>query len=168
MGTLAVAVITIVTGLAPQSNLMIPPAATARTTAADVQLAGLPSPITWSGWLVSTALPAGGTGKCPFGLPNPGTAVAGVAGCDVPTAARSRPPVAGAAVRAADHDSPAAAGGCPAAAGAPRAPEAIAAASPPAPATATSKIPKRRSRTAAMLGRPRSQRRAITARSPCP
>src|SRR5260370_11418495 len=56
LGTRAVAVIKIVTGLLPQSNLMIPPAATARTTAADVQLAGPPSPITWFGWLVLTAL----------------------------------------------------------------------------------------------------------------
>ena len=56
--TLAVAVITIVTGLGPQLKVMMPPAATARTTAAEVQLAGLPFPITWLGWLVSTARPA--------------------------------------------------------------------------------------------------------------
>src|ERR1700733_10613999 len=47
--TLAVAVITIVTGSGPQLNVMIPPAATARTTAPDVQLEGLPFPITWVG-----------------------------------------------------------------------------------------------------------------------
>src|SRR5580698_9054962 len=46
-GTLAVAVMTIVTGFEPHLNLMIPPSATARTTAADVQLAGVPVPITW-------------------------------------------------------------------------------------------------------------------------
>src|SRR5215471_7301732 len=74
LGTLAVAVITIVTGLLPQSNLMIPPAATALTTAADVQLAGVPWPITWSGRLVFTARPADGTGKCPLGLPKSGSA----------------------------------------------------------------------------------------------
>src|ERR1700691_947341 len=46
LGTTAVARITIVTGLRPQSNVMIPPAATALTTAVDVQLAGVPWPIT--------------------------------------------------------------------------------------------------------------------------
>jgi len=85
-----------VTGLFPQSNLMIPPAATARTKAADVQLADLPSPITWSGWLVSTALPAGGTGKCPLGLPNPGRAPGRPAVGEVPAAARGGPAAAGA------------------------------------------------------------------------
>jgi len=49
------------TGSGPQSNVMMPPAATARTTAADVQLAGRPLPITWLECLVSTAWPAGGT-----------------------------------------------------------------------------------------------------------
>jgi hypothetical protein len=60
--TFAVDVIAIVTGFGPQLNVMIPPAATARTTAAEVQLAGRPLPITWSGCRVSTARPAGGTG----------------------------------------------------------------------------------------------------------
>src|SRR5712691_2022766 len=46
LGTVAVTRIVMVTGLGPQLNLMIPPAATARTTAADVQLAGVPCPIT--------------------------------------------------------------------------------------------------------------------------
>src|ERR1700733_238495 len=59
--TLAVLVITIVTGLGPQLKVMMPPAATARTTAADVQLAGRPFPITWLGCPVPTARPAGGT-----------------------------------------------------------------------------------------------------------
>ena len=45
-GTIAVAVILIVTGWLPQLNRRIPPAATARTTAAEVQLAGMPLPIT--------------------------------------------------------------------------------------------------------------------------
>src|SRR5580692_11371020 len=67
--TLAVAVIVIVTGLGPQSKVMMPPSATACTTAADVQAPGEPSPITWSGWLVSTARPAAGTAACPSGLP---------------------------------------------------------------------------------------------------
>jgi hypothetical protein len=39
----------IVTGPGPQLKVMMPPAATAATTAADVQLAGEPSPITRSG-----------------------------------------------------------------------------------------------------------------------
>src|SRR5258707_5935359 len=74
LGTLAVAVITIVTGLLPQLNLMIPPAATALTTAADLQLAGVPWPVTWFGGLVVTARPAGGTGKGPPGVPKSGSA----------------------------------------------------------------------------------------------
>ena len=60
--TLAVAVIVIVTGFGPQSKVMMPPSATALTTAADVHPAGVPRPITWFGWLVLTARPAAGTG----------------------------------------------------------------------------------------------------------
>src|ERR1700733_7875124 len=67
--TLAVAVIVIVTGLGPQSKVMMPPSATACTTAADEQPDGEPSPITGSGWLVSTARPAAGTAACPSGWP---------------------------------------------------------------------------------------------------
>src|SRR6202034_4271749 len=67
--TLAVAVIVIVTGLGPQSKVMMPPSATACTTAADVHPEGEPSPITRSGWLVSTGRPAAGTAACPSGLP---------------------------------------------------------------------------------------------------
>src|SRR5271165_4981898 len=48
---------------------MMPPWATALTTAADVQLAGVPWPTTWFGWLVLTARAATGTGWWPFGLP---------------------------------------------------------------------------------------------------
>lgn len=44
MITFAVFAITIVTGPGPQLKPMMPPAATARTTAADVQLAALPFP----------------------------------------------------------------------------------------------------------------------------
>src|SRR5580658_8398395 len=73
LATFAVAVIRIVTAFFPQSNVMIPPSATAWTTAADVQLAGVPLPITWFGWLVLTAIPAAGTGKFPLGLPNSGS-----------------------------------------------------------------------------------------------
>ena len=49
--TLAVAVITIVTGFGPQSKVMMPPAATALTTAADVPPAGCrPRSRDWGGW----------------------------------------------------------------------------------------------------------------------
>jgi hypothetical protein len=59
---LAVWLITIVTGSGPQEKRMIPPARTAATTAAEVQLAAVPLPTTWLGWEVSTARPAAGTG----------------------------------------------------------------------------------------------------------
>jgi hypothetical protein len=62
----------IVTGFGPQSNVMMPPAPTAATTAADVQLAGVPCPITWSGAVVATAWPACGTLPWPAGLPAAG------------------------------------------------------------------------------------------------
>jgi hypothetical protein len=58
----AVDVILMVTGADPQENLMMPPAATADTTALDVQLRGVPLPITRVGWEVSTARAAAGTG----------------------------------------------------------------------------------------------------------
>jgi hypothetical protein len=60
--TLAVVLIPIVTGLGPHENRMIPPARTAATTAAEVQLAAVPRPTTWLGWDVSTARLAAGTG----------------------------------------------------------------------------------------------------------
>jgi hypothetical protein len=66
---LAVCVIVIVTGSGPQLKVMTPPMATAWTTAAEVQLAAVPSPMTWSGWAVLTAWPAGGTEAWPSGLP---------------------------------------------------------------------------------------------------
>src|SRR6202046_5701808 len=65
----AVCVIVIVTGSGPQLKVMTPPMATAWTTAAEVQLAAAPSPMTWSGWAVLTARPAGGTLAWPLGLP---------------------------------------------------------------------------------------------------
>ncbi|BFU43101.1 hypothetical protein KRMM14A1004_13380 [Krasilnikovia sp. MM14-A1004] len=74
MRTFAVARIVIVTGSGPQSNVITPPAATARTTAAEVQLAGVPVPTTRSGRLVSTARPAAGTAALPAGLPGAGPA----------------------------------------------------------------------------------------------
>src|SRR5436305_10241872 len=60
--TLAVACILIVTGLGPQAKRIIPPARTAATTAAEVQLAGVPWPTTRSGCVVFTARAARGTG----------------------------------------------------------------------------------------------------------
>src|SRR5690348_11905998 len=65
--TFAVAVIVIVTGSGPQSKVMMPPAATALTTAAEVQLAGVPFPTVRVGLLVSTARAADGTDACPLG-----------------------------------------------------------------------------------------------------
>src|SRR3954463_15863509 len=67
--TLAVAVMVIVTGASPQANVMIPPAATALMTAAEVQLAGVPLPTTRLGWPVSTGCPSAGTATCPAGFP---------------------------------------------------------------------------------------------------
>ncbi len=52
--TFAVAFIAMVTGFGPQSKVMTPPWATAFTTAAEVQLPGVPVPTTWSGSEVST------------------------------------------------------------------------------------------------------------------
>ena len=69
---MAVSVITIVTGSGPQSNVMIPPSATASTTACDVQLAGVPLPITRSGCDVSTGRASAGSGTPP-GFPAMGS-----------------------------------------------------------------------------------------------
>src|ERR1700733_1360507 len=70
--TLAVAVMVMVTGFGPQLNVMMPPRATALTTAAEVQPAGVPLPMTWLRWLVFTAAPACATLAWPSGLPNAG------------------------------------------------------------------------------------------------
>src|SRR3954463_13732583 len=75
--TLAVVVIVMVTGDGPQWNVMMPPAATAATTAADVQLAAVPVPITRVGCDVSTARAAAGTVAVPRGLPYRGRAAGG-------------------------------------------------------------------------------------------
>ncbi|GIJ29981.1 hypothetical protein Vqi01_51430 [Micromonospora qiuiae] len=58
-----------VTGSGPQSKVMIPPAATARTTAAEVQLAGVPVPTVRVGFEVSTAPATAGTATRPAGFP---------------------------------------------------------------------------------------------------
>src|SRR5689334_10368606 len=71
--TSAVASMVIVTGRGPQEKVITPPAATAATTACEVQLAGVPSPMTWSGWLVLTGCPADGTSAWPAGLPAAGS-----------------------------------------------------------------------------------------------
>jgi hypothetical protein len=67
--TFAVRVMVITTGSGPQENVMIPPAATAATTASEVQLAGVPSPTLRVGRLVSTGCACAGTGAVPAGLP---------------------------------------------------------------------------------------------------
>ncbi len=59
--TLAVARMMIVTCFGPQLNVITPPLATALTTAAEVQLPGVPLPMTWVGCDVFTARPATGT-----------------------------------------------------------------------------------------------------------
>jgi len=59
--TLAVASILIVTGLRPHENRMMPPERTAASTAADVQLAAVPSPITRVGCELSRGRPPAGT-----------------------------------------------------------------------------------------------------------
>jgi hypothetical protein len=65
-----------VTGFGPQLKVMTPPFATALTTAAEVQLAGVPLPMTWFGWLVFTARATRGTDAWPFGFPAAGRACA--------------------------------------------------------------------------------------------
>jgi hypothetical protein len=64
------------TGLGPQSKVMIPPRATAATTAAEVQLAGLPSPMTRVGCELSTAWAADGIAAWPSGFPGAGSELA--------------------------------------------------------------------------------------------
>lgn len=59
----------IVTGRGPQENVITPPAATAATTAFDVQLAAVPVPTTRVGCEVSTARATAGTSAWPSGLP---------------------------------------------------------------------------------------------------
>jgi hypothetical protein len=79
----AVRVIVMVTGAGPQSNVMMPPAATAFTTASDVQLDGVPLPITRVGRRVSSAFASSGTRAVPPGLPGSGNRrVIGFAGGD--------------------------------------------------------------------------------------
>jgi hypothetical protein len=74
--TFAVAAMVITTGAGPQEKVITPPFATAATTAADVQLAGVPLPITRVGWEVSTAAAAAGIAAWPLGFPGIGNAAA--------------------------------------------------------------------------------------------
>jgi hypothetical protein len=60
--TLAVAFIRMVTGSGPQENRITPPRRTAEITAADVQLAAVPLPITRVAWELFTGPAAAGTG----------------------------------------------------------------------------------------------------------
>ena len=71
--TFAVAARVIVIGSGPQENVMMPPAATAATTAAEVQLAGVPEPMTRVGCEVSTGRAASGSVTPPDGLPGAGS-----------------------------------------------------------------------------------------------
>jgi hypothetical protein len=59
----------ITTGRGPQENVMTPPFATAETTAAEVQLPGVPLPMVRVGCEVSTARASAGTVAWPPGLP---------------------------------------------------------------------------------------------------
>jgi hypothetical protein len=78
--TLAVAFIVIVTGAGPQSNVMMPPAATARTTASEVHVSGRPVPMTRVGREVSAARASAGMAALPFGFPGLGSPAGGVVG----------------------------------------------------------------------------------------
>src|SRR6185369_6566174 len=70
-GTLSVAVTRIVSGFAPQLNVMMPPAVTAACSAANVQLDAVPVPTTVVGFEVPTTCARVGMPALhePFGLP---------------------------------------------------------------------------------------------------
>jgi hypothetical protein len=70
----------ITTGRGPHENVMTPPAATAATTAAEVQLPAVPVPMTRSGRETSAARASGGTAACPSGFPAVSGPAAGGAG----------------------------------------------------------------------------------------
>jgi hypothetical protein len=69
LNTFAVASMGMVTWSGPQLKVMMPPSLTAPTTAAEVQLAGVPVPMTRVGVAVFTACAAAGTTAVPSGLP---------------------------------------------------------------------------------------------------
>jgi hypothetical protein len=77
MGGCKVAVTGMVTGLAPQSNVMMPPLLRAACRAANVQLAAVPEPTTLVGLEVSTSWASPGRVSVvhePFGFPADGNA----------------------------------------------------------------------------------------------
>jgi|HubBroStandDraft_6_1064221.scaffolds.fasta_scaffold52427_1 hypothetical protein len=86
IGGLSVDVTEMVTGLAPQLNVMIPPPFTAVERAWKVQLDGVPVPTTVVGWLVSTGCASAGRVSVvqePLGFPATGN-VPDPASLDVP------------------------------------------------------------------------------------
>src|SRR5688572_7490417 len=95
LNTFAVRSSVMVTGSGPQSNVMVPPPATAATNASDVQLSGVPVPTIVVGTDVSTAPASAGTSHVPSGLPAGGPcsgSVAGGGGPSSPSAITSSPP----------------------------------------------------------------------------
>src|SRR5450756_477315 len=139
--TLAVAVMVMVPGAAPQSKVMIPPPATASTTAWEVQLSALPSPITRVGWEVSTAWASAGTSAVPAGLPD-------VIGGGGASKVRGAAGTAGGNVRVATTSAGTVTAGRAATSSAPPQPAAAASAT----AAATSAVTRRRVRTRPMPG----------------
>src|SRR5690349_18981184 len=69
LSTFRVCINVMVTGFAPQLKVMTPPAATAATTAAEVQLAAVPSPTTRSGALTFSGPAPDGIVAVPDGFP---------------------------------------------------------------------------------------------------
>jgi hypothetical protein len=87
IGGLRVDVTEMVTGLAPQLNVMIPPLFTALERAWKVQLDGVPVPTTVVGWLVSTGCASAGSVSVvhePLGFPATGKVPEDPASLDVP------------------------------------------------------------------------------------
>src|SRR5258708_6753257 len=84
----AVCVSVMVTGSAPQSNVITPPFATALTNASPVQLSLVPVPTTVFGFDASSALASTGTSHFPSGFPAGGPS-AGLIGGPVSTDAES-------------------------------------------------------------------------------
>jgi hypothetical protein len=78
--TLAVAASVMVVGTAPQSNVMTPPLATAAMNASEVQLAGVPVPITVRGLAMLSAWASAGTAHLPAGFPAGGSVSGPVVG----------------------------------------------------------------------------------------
>jgi hypothetical protein len=95
LNSFAVAVRTIVTGSGPQSNVMMPPWATAATNASPVQLTAVPVPTTVVGDDTSSSCASGGSVACPSAQPAAGPScgfVPGGGGPPEPHAATSATP----------------------------------------------------------------------------